>query len=498
MRTLFFLALLLLSFCLQAQDPQVPVVTHVSVDSISQNVHVYWENSDPIVDGYYIYKKDVDGLWVILDTVPDAAIHHYVTADSNSDETIEYYSVASYDALGNYSQRSLEHNTLLLATDLPDCSRVNQLSWNPYVNMPGLEGYRLQVIAKKSATKDLVLDTTIYFPPTETSYAHENLDYSLRYRYIISAYNDLDSLAKGSRTAVTTAELNPPTFLYINRVTVGADDAIAVHALCDIDANVKSMRFFRSFVEGGLQQFVGESLVGADNEAVYLDESVFPETTEYHYTATVLDVCDNEYSLPAYHHMLDSLTVHNLQLTSKDDLTTNGNLKVQWTEYNTFFAPSEYSIWLAVNHQLLFIESVAEFGESVVDISDAVGKVCVYVQAQESTTNALGRRDSVLSNRICVLKEPRIYLPSAFTPNGDRSNDVWKAQIYGLEAVEQFDLSIFSSWGELVFKTQQLDFYWDGLFQGKKMPVGSYSFLLNYTYGEGVLGQQKGSVSILR
>lgn len=496
MRSLFFLLLTLLSLVMQAQDPEVPVITHVSVDSVSQNVHIYWESTDPVVDGFYIYKKDVDGLWVILDTVPDAAVKHYVTTDSNSDETVEYYSVASYDALGNYSQRSLEHNTLLLAADLPECAQINQLSWNPYINMPNLQGYRLQVIAKKAGTKEQVLDTVIYVPATATNYAHENLIYGLKYRYIISAYNDLDSLAKGSRTAVATTELEPPTFLYLNRVTVDATDAIEVHALCDEDASVKSMRFFRSFVEGGLQQFVGESLVKEANEAMYLDQSVIPETTTYYYTATVVDVCDNEYHLPTYHGLLDTTKAYNLQLISND--RSNEEVKVIWTDYNAFLTPSEYSLWLAVNQDLHFLEMVEELGESVVDISDAVGRVCVYVQAQEAVTNALGRRDSILSNRICVLKEPRIYLPSAFTPNGDRSNDVWEAEVYGEEAVEQFHLKVYSVWGELVFETKELDFSWNGIFQGENAPLGTYSFLLNYIYGEGVLGQQKGSVSILR
>ena len=479
----------------QAQDPQIPTLTHVSVDSISNEVYIHWTCVDPNVEGYYIYKKDVAGLWVILDTVPDAFTYLYVTTDSNSDEEIEYYSVASYDLLGNYSQRSLPHNTLLINADLPNCSRENMLSWNPYLNMQGFQGYKLTIIGKETLTKNEVLDTIVYLNENSLSYLHDNLDYSTKYRYIIAAFNDEDTVAKGSRVSASTTELNQPTFTYLNRVTVNEDNDIEIYAVCDEQASVRNMRFYRTFIENGQPLYIGEAVVGQDNSSFFIDESTFPENTIYYYSVKVVDVCDNEYELNDYHQSNPSVS-YNLQLNSS--FVTEDEIAVFWNDYDAFLSNTNYNLWLDVNNQANWLKQVDSFSEDLIDISSLFGRVCVYLQAEELNVNALGRLDSVKSNRVCVNKPPLIFLPTAFSPNSDYSNDEWKPEIYGREAIQSFDLKIFNAWGEKVIESASLEFVWNGKIKGTEAPVGVYTFNLQYSFGNGVKDQKVGVINLVR
>jgi gliding motility-associated-like protein len=53
-----------------------------------------------------------------------------------------------------------------------------------------------------------------------------------------------------------------------------------------------------------------------------------------------------------------------------------------------------------------------------------------------------------------------VVIPSAFSPNGDGNNDVFRPKIY--DAVKNYQLSVFNRWGALVFRTADPDAGWDG------------------------------------
>ena len=56
-----------------------------------------------------------------------------------------------------------------------------------------------------------------------------------------------------------------------------------------------------------------------------------------------------------------------------------------------------------------------------------------------------------------------VYVPNAFTPNGDGKNDVWKPVFADTLNVKQYDLQIFDRNGVLVFGTNNPNDGWGGL-----------------------------------
>jgi gliding motility-associated-like protein len=71
-----------------------------------------------------------------------------------------------------------------------------------------------------------------------------------------------------------------------------------------------------------------------------------------------------------------------------------------------------------------------------------------------------------------------LYIPNAFTPNDDGKNDIFRAFGYDLELTE-FTMAIYNRWGELLFKTNNIDNGWDGTSNGKKTPAGTYVWKIN-------------------
>jgi gliding motility-associated-like protein len=69
-----------------------------------------------------------------------------------------------------------------------------------------------------------------------------------------------------------------------------------------------------------------------------------------------------------------------------------------------------------------------------------------------------------LSNTAEALPKATLYIPSAFTPNGDGINDK-----FGVKAqnITDFNLRIYNRWGELVFESDNISELWDGKYQGE-------------------------------
>jgi gliding motility-associated-like protein len=89
-----------------------------------------------------------------------------------------------------------------------------------------------------------------------------------------------------------------------------------------------------------------------------------------------------------------------------------------------------------------------------------------------------------------------IWVPNAFTPNGDGINDVFHV-LGNIGRLEGFGLSVYNRWGERIFHTQDKYQGWDGRHNGTDALLGTYVYMLEYQIGNQPY-QQKGSFHLIR
>lgn len=91
----------------------------------------------------------------------------------------------------------------------------------------------------------------------------------------------------------------------------------------------------------------------------------------------------------------------------------------------------------------------------------------------------------------------KFYIPTAFTPNDDGLNDVFK--IAGYDNVSLLRFRVYNRSGAEVFFSSSPDKGWNGLFKGQVQPGGVYVWILEYKkkYSPGVFSQ-KGTVTLIR
>jgi len=90
-----------------------------------------------------------------------------------------------------------------------------------------------------------------------------------------------------------------------------------------------------------------------------------------------------------------------------------------------------------------------------------------------------------------------LVFPTAFTPNFDGRNDLFRAIGVGLEYYKNYKLSIYNRWGERVFFTADIFAGWDGIYKDIPADLGTYFFAASYT----ILGNaisQKGDITLVR
>ena len=93
-------------------------------------------------------------------------------------------------------------------------------------------------------------------------------------------------------------------------------------------------------------------------------------------------------------------------------------------------------------------------------------------------TSPMGCIDSI-TYPIYVRGELLIYVPTAFSPNGDDLNDILLPRVNGdNEHINAYEFAIFNRWGEMMFFTEEVTEGWDGRHNGQLVPPGVYAYKL--------------------
>lgn len=97
---------------------------------------------------------------------------------------------------------------------------------------------------------------------------------------------------------------------------------------------------------------------------------------------------------------------------------------------------------------------------------------------------------------VIVQSQHIVYIPNAFTPNGNSVNDIF--QVYPRGSIHYLNLSIFNRWGEKVFESEDPARGWDGRFKGEMQEPGVYVYVLKLTFGDNYSITDRGSITLIR
>lgn len=114
----------------------------------------------------------------------------------------------------------------------------------------------------------------------------------------------------------------------------------------------------------------------------------------------------------------------------------------------------------------------------------------IYTQHLKNTLGC----DSTITLNLTLLKgDSTVYIPTAFTPNNDGLNDIWR--IKNINHYYNALVQVYNRWGEKIYNSVGYKKPWDGKADGKDIPSGVYHYIIDLRNGKKPLS---GSVTIFR
>lgn len=135
-------------------------------------------------------------------------------------------------------------------------------------------------------------------------------------------------------------------------------------------------------------------------------------------------------------------------------------------------------VWSGNSSSTAFASGFAQ-GEYQVVVTDANGCTTSDSQVVEEAT-------------------PKIVLPNAFSPNGDSSNDTFRP---ANSCPVEYNLTVYSRWGTVIFQTSDITIGWDGTFEGSPAPQGKYSYFASWVIeanGLTITEEVRGELKLIR
>ena len=92
--------------------------------------------------------------------------------------------------------------------------------------------------------------------------------------------------------------------------------------------------------------------------------------------------------------------------------------------------------------------------------------------------------------------EQDAFIPSAFTPNGDGVNDMFRVTARKMVTLQEF--KVMNRWGQQVFETRDISKGWDGNFKGQPQDSGIYYYMIKIASPTGKIQFLRGDVTLIR
>jgi gliding motility-associated-like protein len=232
-------------------------------------------------------------------------------------------------------------------------------------------------------------------------------------------------------------------------------------------------------------------------DTVFIDSDVDVNNYSYCYHVVMKDTCDN-YGPQGLEACTMLLKGHSFPYLNK----------LNWTAYDYWESgTANYEIVRLGNESpfeksMLIDSEVNALTDDDLDVKSGIFTYSVVANQQSDLNYFTGGLRTICgyaqsqSNTIELLQKPKVYIPNAFTPNGDGVNESWEIRDL---FVKDYNLVVYNKWGQLIYQANTKNDKWTGTaVSGDAAPTDVYIYRLVYTGYDNSREVLQGNVSILR
>jgi gliding motility-associated-like protein len=316
---------------------------------------------------------------------------------------------------------------------------------------------------------------------------------------VVQAFNANGTITASSQVAcLFTNVLTEPVFNYVRVASVAGPTQVDLKGYVDVAADVIRYDFYREDTLIGPWTMIGSTPANPPVSLVtFSDPTPITGKQSYYYKMEAIDSCGADVQTSN----IDKTIF--LQAISNDEITNT----LYWNDYYVWLGGVlYYNIYRSIDGVLdpvpiatvPFTNSIENsYVDDVSSFTNFIGKFSYRIEAVEGPGNIYNFADTSYSNIAEVIQKPLVYVPNAFTPNGNGMNDVFIPSS-GFVDIDDYDFTIFNRWGEVLFETHDRTEGWNGRFKGHKCEPDVYVWLLTFKTASGQYIDMKGTVTLLR
>ena len=477
MRRLLAILLLLAANQAFAQSGRYAEISSVSVDTMSERrVTIKWDVAE-VVNGqsFAVYHWKNDKWEGVVDSLP-ANMREFQDVKAHPFEYAERYAVSTSIAGDHNAPLSDAHQTVFLRSgDYDKCHNSLTLNWSAYV---GADVASYTVLGRKIGQPYSEFGST-----ADTTFATAELEEGTDYNFMVVAtlQNGLESLS--NIISYTTFK-----YIQVRRELVSIDTVFNHQGKIELRGQIDTATNINGYVIGGWGNYEGGIIL-------------VPNYTSNRFILE-FDNADDIYGIAIINCSGINLVwnfsdVKPLAIEADADAET---VQLDWNYslidiYDNPKDDERFTVFCAVD----------DGAESIIatNLTDTIIKLNFNEIASEIAQNFYFRVESTdddnrfsQSNTVCIQRRPDLWLPTAFTPNGDGLNDTFGPVVKSAQ-ITDFEFIVYDRYGGRVFVSTSPDNRWDGTHSGKQVAEGGYLYYLKAKLQNGQTIERKGSVNVV-
>jgi gliding motility-associated-like protein len=476
-----------------------PVIRYVTVDTLTGNVLIRWDNKSPAgVQNYVVYEGRAGSEPLVADPIDtlDASVTSYIHVTASTALRPLPYTVASIYA-DDTSPLAEYHYTIHTSVKFDSCRNSLIIDWTPYIGWKDkLMAYNVYI---RSGTGEVIKIPSL--SSGIQSYTFSSVNPYTLYRIFVEAENRDFFTSLSNQVIITTNRADPPSYINADFATVTGDRQISLSFSFDEASQVHDFVLYFGLSKDKITQKIAEFNNVLSGPITYTYEVFSVKRSKNYFQLMAVDEC------PQKNPLQRSNIASNIILDAELDENA-GNEKIadlQWDDYQEWIAGVKtYNVYRITDGTN--VQKIDSFSSGISTLSDNLtflrngqetvsDKVCYYIEAEENDDNIHGIKGSSRSNVICISLEPDIYMANAFTPDGNGHNDRIRPVL--TYRPDEYYFAVYDRWNSKIFETTDPDEYWNGEINGKrKAPPGVYIYYLKLTTSGNIIKEKKGTITV--
>lgn len=378
----------------------------------------------------------------------------------NKDQT--YKVRLSSEDLCAGSTETVPISTMTLSGNTAD--GANSLKWNQYPDASQFDGY------------DLLRDGTViksFAAIGETSYTDEDVECGTFVEYqIVAKLKNATSTSAPVGIRVETGSAKP-----LSGGSVSVLDKNSVVIKADVPGAGSNTSYELSIERAEAGSTLFKKIITLYNESEYTDNAVKTEELSYCYRMSYENSCGQK--VPVSKPICTILLSKNLTTLN---WTGDSPILGDFEEYTVVQTGS------GGTSQDIPVQKSTSYTVKLNSQSDLEYNFLIRAVSLDGNFESL-------SNIINYRRSAGVFVPDAFTPNGDGFNDILEAKS---EQLQSFNMSVMNRWGVVVFHSDDIAKGWDGTVEGSNAPVGYYYYKMTFVDDINQTVEKSGTFMLLR